>query len=383
MTGVLCRHRPLPPWQRAMTVEQAAPGILVRRDGGRRSIRDVASPVIMPGGAIVGAVLAIQDVTSARALQRDLEYVAMHDTLTGLKNRVAFEAALCETIAEAAQRGEQHASLYIDLDRFKIVNDIAGHAAGDALLKKVGKTLRLARPCQGRGRAARRRRVRHPDVALHTGGGRGRGRDDPAAHRRRSIRLGGQAARGRRQHRRLPYRRRCAEPGDGPRPCRYRLLFGQGGRPESSRRLPVGCRGRASPHGRSARRLGHQRSGRAKPLQPLRPGDPQPVLAAGQGQPSRDPDPHAGARRLARRARRLHSGGGALRPHGCAGPLGGQHHDPALRGADHGRAGPLRGGESLRQFAQRSGLVALRRLQRSRPAASIRAGSASRSPRRR
>jgi diguanylate cyclase len=126
---------------RGAPVEQEVPGILIRQDGSQRSVRAIASPVSGADGVIVGSVLAVQDVTSARALQRDLEYVATHDTLTGLKNRVAFEAALAETIAQASHGDQQHALLYVDLDRFKIVNDIAGHAAGDALLKKVAKTL--------------------------------------------------------------------------------------------------------------------------------------------------------------------------------------------------------------------------------------------------
>jgi diguanylate cyclase (GGDEF)-like protein/PAS domain S-box-containing protein len=141
---------------RGAPVEQEMPGILIRHDGSRRSIRAIASPVKAPDGAIIGSVLAIQDVTSARALQRDLEYVATHDTLTGLRNRVAFEAALHDTIGRAVQGDQQHALLYIDLDRFKIVNDVAGHAAGDALLKKVAKTLTAI--------------VHAPDVVARLGG---------------------------------------------------------------------------------------------------------------------------------------------------------------------------------------------------------------------
>jgi diguanylate cyclase (GGDEF)-like protein len=95
----------------------------------------------MPDGTAIGSVLAIQDITAARAMQRDLEYVATHDTLTGLRSRVAFEMALAGLIARARTEREQHALLYVDLDRFKIVNDIAGHAAGDALLKKVAGIL--------------------------------------------------------------------------------------------------------------------------------------------------------------------------------------------------------------------------------------------------
>jgi diguanylate cyclase (GGDEF)-like protein len=87
-------------------------------------------------------VLVVQDITAARALQRDLAYAASHDALTGLKCRSAFEQALVEVIAGAHETACRHALLYVDLDRFKMVNDIAGHAAGDALLKRVAGAIR-------------------------------------------------------------------------------------------------------------------------------------------------------------------------------------------------------------------------------------------------
>jgi diguanylate cyclase (GGDEF)-like protein/PAS domain S-box-containing protein len=130
--------------EKQTVIELPHPGILVRRDGTRRSIRDLASPVLTSKREIIGSVLVIQDVTSARALQRELEFAATHDALTGLKCRASFEALLTDAIERARKLGKEHALLYIDLDRFKIVNDIAGHAAGDALLKTVGKALRAA-----------------------------------------------------------------------------------------------------------------------------------------------------------------------------------------------------------------------------------------------
>jgi diguanylate cyclase (GGDEF)-like protein/PAS domain S-box-containing protein len=124
------------------TFEQTEPGVLIRPDGSRRSIRDLASPVVTGKGQIIGSVLVVQDVTAARALQRDLAHAASHDALTGLKCRSAFEEALVEAIAGAQETACRHALLYVDLDRFKMVNDIAGHAAGDALLKRVASAIR-------------------------------------------------------------------------------------------------------------------------------------------------------------------------------------------------------------------------------------------------
>lgn len=126
--------------------------VLVSPDGQTRDIRCSASPVLMPDGKVTGAVLIFQDVTQSRALQRQLVHSASHDDLTGLPNRVAFDRALSQAIS-SAQDNRRHCLLYIDLDRFKPVNDTAGHAAGDALLKQVAETIRGA--CRGHDLAAR------------------------------------------------------------------------------------------------------------------------------------------------------------------------------------------------------------------------------------
>jgi diguanylate cyclase len=115
---------------------------LICRDGHRLAISDSAAPILSPTGALTGAVLLFQDVTKARAVQRDLTHAALHDALTGLANRLAFERALNDAVAEAGDSHRQHALCFIDLDRFKIVNDTAGHAAGDALLREIAANLR-------------------------------------------------------------------------------------------------------------------------------------------------------------------------------------------------------------------------------------------------
>ena len=115
--------------------------ILVGKTGVERDIRCTAAPLKTPSGMLNGAVLVFQDVTQSRAMQRELAHSATHDDLTGLPNRAAFERALTSAIV-SARDGRQHCLLYIDLDRFKPVNDNAGHAAGDALLKQVAQTIR-------------------------------------------------------------------------------------------------------------------------------------------------------------------------------------------------------------------------------------------------
>ena len=127
--------------------------VLVGRTGLRRDIRSSAAPVRTPEGKTIGAVLVFQDVTQSRALQKELAHSASHDGLTGLPNRVAFERALGAAVASAREASRVHALCYIDLDRFKPVNDGAGHAAGDALLRQVADTIR--RSCRSADFAAR------------------------------------------------------------------------------------------------------------------------------------------------------------------------------------------------------------------------------------
>ena len=116
--------------------------LLVGRDGARVDVKASASPVRKPSGEILGAVLVFQDVTRARTLQKELAQMASHDALTGLSNRSSFEASLAEVCAATAEDTRGHALCFLDLDRFKIINDTAGHAAGDVLLREIGRVIR-------------------------------------------------------------------------------------------------------------------------------------------------------------------------------------------------------------------------------------------------
>jgi len=93
---------------------------------------------------IVGAAPLLHDVTELRGLARQMSYQATHDALTGLVNRREFERRLEEAI-DSGHRGDgQHVLCYLDLDRFKLVNDTSGHLAGDSMLREVAKLLRDA-----------------------------------------------------------------------------------------------------------------------------------------------------------------------------------------------------------------------------------------------
>ncbi|HBP6459474.1 TPA: diguanylate cyclase [Pseudomonas aeruginosa] len=114
---------------------------LISRKGEQHDIQNCAAPVRTRDGEIIGTVLVFQNVTKARAMQRELSYHASHDALTGLFNRTKFEEELRRALANAQERASQHALCFIDLDRFKVVNDSAGHAAGDMLLRELSRIL--------------------------------------------------------------------------------------------------------------------------------------------------------------------------------------------------------------------------------------------------
>lgn len=110
--------------------------------GPTASVAATLAPIPDADGAGSGCVLVLRDVSEQRELARRLAYQASHDALTGLVNRREFERRLACT---SAGPGES-ALMYLDLDRFKVVNDACGHAAGDALLRQLGDLLRSAVP---------------------------------------------------------------------------------------------------------------------------------------------------------------------------------------------------------------------------------------------
>ena len=117
---------------------------LIRSGGHERLVELSAAPIRLETGEGIGAVALLHDVTEVRGLARQMSYQATHDALTGLVNRVEFERRLQESV-DTAHRGDgAHVLCYMDLDRFKGINDTSGHQAGDAMLREVAKILRQA-----------------------------------------------------------------------------------------------------------------------------------------------------------------------------------------------------------------------------------------------
>jgi diguanylate cyclase (GGDEF)-like protein/PAS domain S-box-containing protein len=83
----------------------------------------------------------IDNVTSRKKAQHELEYLAMHDSLTGLYNRFYFEEELKQFSATASRGNGPHALLYLDLDRFKVINDTLGHHHGDMVLRNISSLI--------------------------------------------------------------------------------------------------------------------------------------------------------------------------------------------------------------------------------------------------
>jgi diguanylate cyclase (GGDEF)-like protein/PAS domain S-box-containing protein len=116
--------------------------VLIRRDGVEAAIEDSAAPIHDRRGQVTGAVMVFHDVSTARALSSKMSYLAQHDSLTDLPNRILFSDRLTAAIAMAHRYQRKLAVLFLDVDRFKHINDSLGHGIGDRLLQSVAQRLR-------------------------------------------------------------------------------------------------------------------------------------------------------------------------------------------------------------------------------------------------
>ena len=137
-------------------VELPQSGVLLHRDRDDIAVEGVIAPIQSDTDKPNGLVLAFRDVTDQRNMSMLMEYQATHEQLTKLPNRMLLHERAEQAIREARRRREHVAVLFLDLDRFKTINDSLGHQVGDEMLKVVAKRLLAA--------------VRDADVVSRLGG---------------------------------------------------------------------------------------------------------------------------------------------------------------------------------------------------------------------
>jgi diguanylate cyclase (GGDEF)-like protein/PAS domain S-box-containing protein len=123
------------------TVGLSSNCVLIRRDGHESAIEDTAAPIHDRCGQVTGAVIVFHDVGVARAMSLRMSYLAQHDFLTALPNRMLLNDRLKQAMAAADRHGKALAVLFLDVDHFKHINDSLGHAIGDKLLKSIAQRL--------------------------------------------------------------------------------------------------------------------------------------------------------------------------------------------------------------------------------------------------
>lgn len=115
--------------------------VLVSRGGRRLAVEHSAAPIHDDQGRVVGGVIVFRDVSEARAMALRMTYLAQHDHLTDLPNRTLLQDRLAQAMIAVQRSGGSIGLLFIDLDRFKHINDSLGHAVGDRLLQQVARRL--------------------------------------------------------------------------------------------------------------------------------------------------------------------------------------------------------------------------------------------------
>ncbi len=122
--------------------ESTHQSVLIRQDGCKFAIEESVSPIKNHDAEIIGSVLVFRDVSERRQLLQQMTHQAYHDSLTGLPNRMLFSDRVTQALTSAQRNKEEVAVLFLDLDRFKLVNDMMGHAVGDNVLREVAGKLR-------------------------------------------------------------------------------------------------------------------------------------------------------------------------------------------------------------------------------------------------
>jgi len=130
--------------------------LLHRSGSGEFTLEVTVSPVLTEDSQLLGAVVVLNDVTQLHGLARLVDHRDSHDPITGLENRTAFESRLADAVEEARREDLHHVFCHLDLDNFRVVNDVCGHQGGDQLLQQLAQLLS--------------RRIRRSDVLARLGG---------------------------------------------------------------------------------------------------------------------------------------------------------------------------------------------------------------------
>ncbi|HWX65781.1 MAG TPA: EAL domain-containing protein [Rhodanobacter sp.] len=127
-------------------VDLAGKTLLRHRHGFDTPVEDSSAPIHDHAGNVIGGVLVFHDVSETRSLALKMIHLTQHDTLTGLPNRSQLHAHIGQALVTANRRQQRAALLYIDIDNFKQVNELHGHAAGDRVLRALTAQLRRCLP---------------------------------------------------------------------------------------------------------------------------------------------------------------------------------------------------------------------------------------------
>lgn len=130
-------------WETILSGQVWSGEIVERRKSGELyTVHQTITPLTNSRGEITHFIAVHEDITARKDAEARIQKMAYHDALTGLSNRVELQSRLEQAVQEAERHSRSLALLFIDLDRFKVVNDTLGHAVGDSLLQAVAERLK-------------------------------------------------------------------------------------------------------------------------------------------------------------------------------------------------------------------------------------------------